>query len=100
MSDAEFPAAILVERWVDSIPDHPARSSVAIPTELPGPNSQKYTAIKWNENNVTVEAATLKRTVLHFIERLSSLNCLWFRVINCITFKMHNFKFKIMYHDV
>jgi len=30
----------------DSIPDRPARRSVAIPTELPGPRSEAYNELK------------------------------------------------------
>jgi hypothetical protein len=38
--------------------------------------SQKYTAIKGNENNVTLEAASFQRTVLHFFQGLYSINYL------------------------
>ena len=39
----------------DSIPDRPARSSVAIPTELPGPQSSLTTYVKITTNRYCVK---------------------------------------------
>ena len=42
----------------DSIPDRPARSSVAVPTELPGPLNVKYHCQKANRTlNVTQKSS-------------------------------------------
>ena len=43
----------------DSIPDRSARSSVAIPTELPGPQTNIHKDAKYRENTFNKEIAAL-----------------------------------------
>ena len=42
-----------------STPDHPARSLVAIPTELPGPRLAISTVFKYSTNNIQIQQIAL-----------------------------------------
>jgi len=49
-----------------SIPDRPARSSVAVPTELPGPKSVQYYGNNLG-NNILDTSAKLRRATVSFV---------------------------------